>query len=167
MAIDSGTLQSWAKYNNGPIKSAKRTHTRIQNELQTNDRLSNIDFNTFLQGSYANSTIVRASSDVDIVVRLKEMYYADLSGLDEYERDEWRRSSGDPGYSWQKFRSDVVDVLEERFGASAVDPLGKAIEVDTSKLPLNADVLVCANHRAYYNYPNGSVEILCVQHYLR
>ncbi|WP_267643876.1 nucleotidyltransferase domain-containing protein [Haloarchaeobius amylolyticus] len=155
MAIDSGTLESWAQYDSGPIDSAKRTHNRIQNELQASDTLADANFETYLQGSYANYTIVRASSDVDIVVQLKDVYYVDLSGLTSDERDKWRRHSGDPDYSWQAFRTDVADFLESRFGSPAVDPVGKAIEVDTSKLPLNADVLVCADHRDYYNYPNG------------
>lgn len=155
MPIDSETLESWAQYESGPIDSAKRTHNRIQNELQSSDTLAHANFDTYLQGSYANYTIVRASSDVDIVVQLTDMYYVDLSGLSHDERDQWRRSSGDPDYSWHEFRSDVVDVLESRFGSSAVDPVGKAIEVDTGKLPLNADVLVCADHRDYYHYPNG------------
>ena len=155
MPIDSGTLESWAQYESGPIDSAKRTHNRIQNELQYSDILAHANFDTYLQGSYANYTIVRASSDVDVVVHLTDMYYVDLSGLSSAERDQWRRNSGDPDYSWHAFRSDVVDVLKSCFGPSAVDPVGKAIEVDTSKLPLNADVLVCADHRDYYHYPNG------------
>lgn len=155
MPIDSETLESWAQYDSGPIDSAKRTHNRIQNELQSNDTLTHVDFNMYLQGSYANYTIVRASSDVDIVVQLTNMLYADLSGLSPSERDQWRRNSGDPDYSWHEFRSGVVDVLESSFDSSAVEPVGKAIEVETSKLPLNADVLVCADHRDYYHYPNG------------
>ena len=155
MPIDSETLESWAQYDSGPIDSAKRTHNRIQNELQSSEALAHANFDTYLQGSYANYTIVRATSDVDVVVNLTDMYYVDLSGLNPTERDQWRRNSGDPDYSWNQFRSDVVDVLESRFGTSAVDPVGKAIEIETSKLPLNADVLVCADHRDYYHYPNG------------
>lgn len=155
MAIDSGTLESWAQYDSGPIDSAKRTHNRIQDELESSEVLADVNFDPYLQGSYANYTIVRASSDVDIVVQLTDMYYADVSSLSPGERDRWRRNSGDPDYSWYEFRSDVVDVLESRFGSAAVDPVGKAIEVETSKLPLIADVLVCANHRDYYHYPNG------------
>ena len=155
MAIDTKTLESWSQYSSGPINSAKQTHNKIQSELQSSNVLTGVNFDTYLQGSYASYTIVRASSDVDIVVQLKDTYFADLSALNEYEKDKWRRNSGDPDYSWHEFRSDVVDVLESRFGSAAVDPVGKAIEVDTSKLPLNADVLVCANHRDYYNYPNG------------
>lgn len=155
MAIDPGTLKSWAQYDSGPIDSAKRTHNRIQNELNSSNVLAGVDFDTYLQGSYANYTIVRASSDVDIVVQLKDIYYADVSGLGSDERDKWRRTSGDPDYSWNEFRSDVVDILQDRFGSAAVDSVGKAIEVDTTKLPLNADVLVCAGHRDYYHYPNG------------
>ena len=155
MAIDSGTLESWAQYDSGPIDSAKRTHNRIQDELNASNVLAGVDFDTYLQGSYANYTIVRASSDVDIVVHLNDMYYVDLSGLSPDERNRWRRTSGDPDYSWNEFRSDVVDILVDRVGSGAVDPVGKAIEVDTTKLPLSADVLVCADHRDYYTYPNG------------
>lgn len=155
MAIDSNTLDSWAQYDSGPINSAQTTHTKIRDELKASDVLADSEFTSFLQGSYANYTLIRASSDVDVVVRLTDMYYADLSGLNEYDKDKWRRNSGDPDYSWNEFRSDVVDVLEGRYGTSAVDSVGKAIEVDSSALSLNADVLVCADHRDYYHYPNG------------
>lgn len=155
MAIDSDTLESWAQYDTGPIESAKTTQNQIQDELQGSHKLASIGFDSYLQGSYANATIVRASSDVDIVVQLTDMHYADLSGLNEYERDKWKREANDVDYSWQEFRSDVVDVLESQFGASGIDPVGKAIVVETTKLPLDADVLVCTNHRAYYHYPNG------------
>ena len=40
MPIDSGTLESWSQYDSGPIDSAKRTHNRIQNELQSSDTLA-------------------------------------------------------------------------------------------------------------------------------
>lgn len=155
MAIDIATLESWAKYDSGPIESAKQTQNIIQDELQSNSTLAYADFDTYLQGSYANYTIVRASSDVDVVVQLTDIYYVDLSDLSPDERDRWRRNSGDLDHSWHEFRSDIVNVLETRFGSAAVDPVGKAIEVDTTKLPLNADVLVCANHRDYYHYSNG------------
>ncbi len=155
MAIDTETLESWAKYESGPIDSAQRTHNRIQNELKSSNELSEVNFDPYLQGSYANYTIVRSSSDVDIVAQLEDMYYSDLSDLSGSEQNRWRSNSSDPAYGFHEFRADVVDVLESQFGSSAIDPDGKAIEVNTSKLPLNADVLVCANHRDYYHYPNG------------
>ena len=36
------------------------------------------DFKIFLQGSYKNDTNVYGDSDVDVVIRLDEIYYTDL-----------------------------------------------------------------------------------------
>lgn len=155
MAIDTETLESWAQYESGPIDSAKRTHNQIQNELQSSNELADANFDTYLQGSYANYTIVRVSSDVDVVVQRKDIHFFDPSDLSINERNKLRRNSSNPTYGFDEFQSDVVNVLESRFGSLAIDPDGKAIEVDTSKLPLNADVLVCADHQDYYHYPSG------------
>jgi hypothetical protein len=41
------------------------------------------DFKIFLQGSYKNDTNVYGDSDVDVVIRLDEIYYTDLDQLPE------------------------------------------------------------------------------------
>lgn len=158
MTIDSATLDSWASYENGAIQSAQTTHQRIRNVLNGSRSLDANDFDDFLQGSYRNYTIVRGSSDVDIVAKLTSSYRADLSGLSASEKRRWQNQKTGVTYSWQEFRSDVVDALENQYGRDAIKEGNKAIEVNTSALPLNADVLVCQQYRKYYSYPTGYYE---------
>ncbi|WP_439028093.1 nucleotidyltransferase domain-containing protein [Haloarchaeobius sp. DT45] len=158
MTIDSTTLDSWASYESGAIQSAQTTHQRIRNVLNRGRFLNSGDFDDFLQGSYRNYTIVRGSSDVDIVAKLTSSYRADLSGLSASEKQQWQNQRTGVTYSWQEFRTDVVDALEDKYGSGAIKEGNKAVEVDTSALRLNADVLVCQQYRKYYSYPTGYYE---------
>jgi hypothetical protein len=152
MPIDSKTLERWAGYENGAIKSAQATHQRIRKVL--NAKIAK-RFDDFLQGSYANYTIVRGSSDVDIVAKLTDSIRVDLSNLSDEEKRAWRAQQTEPDYSWYDFREDVLDTLRSNYGRSAVQEGEKAIEIDTDSLPLPADVLVCQRYLRYYSYPDG------------
>jgi hypothetical protein len=115
--------------------------------------LSGCDFETFLQGSYANTTLVRGSGDVDIVVRLNETWSSDLSRLDPVERERYQNNTSSASYSWANFRSDVLSVLRSTYSRGAVSEGDKAIEIDTDSLPIGADVVVCLQHRRYTSLP--------------
>jgi hypothetical protein len=153
MPIDTDTLERWAAYKTGAIKSAQDTHQRIRSALH--DRIKDPSFDDFLQGSYANHTIVRGSSDVDIVVALTSSYRADLSDLSATEKQQWEAQQTGPTYTWQGFRKDVLSALRSVYGRSAITGGNKALEVDTDSLPLRADVLVAQEYRKYHSYPSG------------
>ena len=152
MAIDNETLESWTSYETAAIDSAKQTQEKITNALENSDVLDDITFKSYLQGSYANYTIVRESSDVDIIAELEVPYlnYADLDPDDQEEID-----MEEPDYGYEDFRSDVEDVLRDQYPSATIDPNGNAIEIQAPGLPLDADVLVCADYTYYYNYPTG------------
>lgn len=158
MTIDSQTLERWAGYENGAITSAQTTHQRIRSVLNDSQYFSHTDFDDFLQGSYRNYTIVRGSSDVDIVAKLTDTLHVDLSALSDDEKSKWRDDRIEPTYSWGDFRSDVISTLEDHYGTSALTRGGKALEIETSALPLDADVLVSQEFRKYYSYPGGYYE---------
>lgn len=153
MAIDEGTLESWTDPKRAAVKSAEKTHKKIRNALNESDTLADVDFHDFLQGSYANHTIIRDSSDVDIVVRLDDLQYFNLYDLDPEDQEDVDVEQFDYGYD--EFRNDVLSVLQDTYPAGTFDPSGNAIEVSAPGLPLDADVVVCAKYRHYYNYPQG------------
>lgn len=153
MAIPENVLDNWTNYQTAAISSAKETHERIRGALEGSSRLSGHDFDTFLQGSYANTTLVRGSGDVDIIVRLNETRLSDLSRLDPVEKERYRSNTSSASYSWSDFRSDVLDVLTSRYGRGALREGDKAIEVDTDSLPIGADVVVCIQYRLYTSLP--------------
>jgi len=153
MAIPESVLNNWTNYQTAAINSAQETHNRIRGALERSSTLSGLDFGTFLQGSYANTTLIRGSGDVDIVVRLNDTWSTDLSRLDSVEKERYRKNTSSASYSWADFRSDVLDVLRSTYGAGAVEEGDKAIEVDTDSLPMGADVVVCIQHRLYTSLP--------------
>lgn len=149
MAIPERVLDNWTNYETAAIGSAQETHERIRNALEGSSQLSGHDFETFLQGSYANTTLVRGSGDVDIVARLNETWSSDLSRLHPVEQERYQNNTSSASYSWAEFRSDVLDVLKSTYGTGAILEGDKAIEVDTDSLPMGADVVVCMQHRLY------------------
>jgi hypothetical protein len=153
MAIPEHVLDNWTNYQTAAISSAQETHDRIRGALEGSSVLAGHEFETFLQGSYANTTLVRGSGDVDIVVQLNETWLSDLSQLDSVEKERYRNNTSSASYSWANCRSDVLDMLTSRYGAGAIIKGDKAIEVDTDSLPIGADVVVCQQYRLYRSLP--------------
>lgn len=153
MTIDSDTLDRWTRYETAAIDSAQETQEKITDALNDSDILDDIDFDTYLQGSYANYTIVRETSDVDIVAELEELTYFNFNDLDPGDQEDVDVDEMD--YDYFDFRSDVIDVLRNQYPRATIDPTGNAIEIDSPGLPRSADVLVCADYLYYYNFPSG------------
>lgn len=156
MAIDEDILEGWTDPKRAALQSAQDTHKKIRNALNDSATLDDIDFHDFLQGSYANNTIIRESSDVDIVVKLEEFQYFNLHDLDPEDQEDVDVEDYD--YDYDEFRDDVLSVLQDTYSEGDFDPSGNAIEVSAPGLPLDADVLVCVDYVHYYNYPQGYYE---------
>jgi hypothetical protein len=155
MDISEAQLETWAKQ--GPTAQFTATYDTVPAVL--NDTASPYylkDFKIFLQGSYKNDTNVYGDSDVDMVIRLDEIFYADLSFLSEEEkrRYELQRTPGD--YTLSEFKTAVISWLTKKYGTD-VHPGNNAVFIKGSGVRRNADVLVCAKLRRYYTFPqNGS-----------
>lgn len=87
-------------------------------------------------------------SDVDIVIRLNQTYYADTNSLMPDAKTNHQRASSLATYSYSDFKTDVLACLQKTFGAD-VKPGNKAIAIKGSGSRRDADVLVCAQHRRY------------------
>ena len=80
MAIPELQLETWS--HQGSVTQSAQTYDLIQRVL--NDSTSPYhpkDFKIFLQRSYGNDTNVYRDSDVDVVIRLNQTYYADTNWL--------------------------------------------------------------------------------------
>ncbi|WP_254547367.1 nucleotidyltransferase domain-containing protein [Halomarina pelagica] len=155
MPIPESQLETWTNYESAAITSAKETHEKIRETLADPDCILQQDdreFITKLQGSYANTTLVHGSGDVDILVKLTESYRRDLSGLKTTERERYLEHRTSASYGWSEFRRDVISVLEGKYGANAITEGEKCLEVEASSLPLPADVVVCQQYRQYRGY---------------
>jgi hypothetical protein len=151
MAISEAQLEIWAKQ--GPTAQFTATYDMLSGAL--NDSSSPYylkDFKVFLHGSYKNDTNVYGDSDVDVVIRLDEIFYTDLYFLSDEEKKRYdaQRSPGD--YSLDDFKTGVLGWLTKKYG-SDVQPGNKAVFIKGSGARRNADVLICAKLRRYYSFP--------------
>ena len=113
------------------------------------------DFSIFLQGSYKNDTNVYADSDVDVVMRLNQTFYADPSNLPEEDKKLWNAARSDAEYTLDQFKKDVTGWLVKKYGNDV--QLGtKAIYIKGNGNWRNADVLVCCKHRRYTRFKSWS-----------
>ena len=152
MAISEIQLETWS--HQGSIQQSAATYAVIKQALNDpNAPFAWRDYSIFLQGSYRNSTNVRAESDVDIVICLSSTYYSDISCLNDVERARYNADRVPSSYSFDAFKGDVTDWLRTKFGTN-VSVGSKAISVPGSNGRRNADVLACVEHRDYYSYPS-------------
>jgi hypothetical protein len=159
MSIPTRQLERWTKYETAAIDSAKETHKHVRKNIENSSNLNkhDIEFDTLLQGSYANDTIIRSSSDVDILVRLQDPFKADIDELSDSEVDCFHQRGHyqtRDNYDYSAFRTDVINELKDTYGQAAVNEGNKAIEVESSALPLDADVVPVQEYR-YYNQYSG------------
>ena len=85
MAIPERQLETWASQ--GAIATSGSTYQTIRNALLApGTPYAGKDLDVFLQGSYGNDTNVYAESDVDVVIRLDDTFYTDLSDLPADDR---------------------------------------------------------------------------------
>ncbi|MEF8769969.1 MAG: nucleotidyltransferase [Candidatus Accumulibacter phosphatis] len=154
MAIPESQLKTWSAQ--GSIMQSATTYETIKKAL--NDSASPYyakDYSIFLQGSYGNNTNVWKDSDVDIIIRLNQTFYSDLSQLEEGAKSSFDVAYPNVQYGFHEFRAQVVDWLTKQFG-SDVKPGKKAIFISGNNGRRDSDVLVCAKLRRYRNGSTGT-----------
>jgi hypothetical protein len=145
LTIPEGQLATWARYVDAP--QSRQTADIIRNELrQVGTSVTTTSYEVYLQGSYRNHTNIFRDSDVDLVVELEQTFYSDVSLLTPDEQQLRERSYPPATLTLQDFRNQVLRQLRRRFG-DLVEDGNKAIKVGGLGERLNADVLVCAEHR--------------------
>lgn len=153
MAIPESQLDTWS--HQGSVTQSASTYETIRTVL--NDNTSpyySKDFSIFLQGSYGNDTNVFRDSDVDVVIRLNQTYYADTKQLNEAAKANYDKAFSRATYAYPEFKADVLAWLTKKYG-SDVKAGKKAIFIKANGSRRNADVLVCTNHRRYREGSNG------------
>lgn len=163
MAIPEDKFEDWNS--TGADEGSKAARNTIYNALRSErsplEQKGN-DYDPFLQGSYAESTHTRGSSDVDVVVKLTSAWQRDLTELSPAERERYEDSvNDDPDYVYDEFRGDVYTALKTKFGAGSVHWSSKAIKIssdDVSSLDVDVDIVPCQEYRVYHAFPEGNVE---------
>lgn len=151
MAIPEAILDGWS--NIGAIQQSAATYETIRAVLK--DRAapySGRSFDVFLQGSYGNHTNIRTDSDVDIVIWTDAVFYYDVQRLQPAARANFENAfPGAANYTYDLFKAEVVGWLQRHFGRD-VTVGSKAIRIEGNGGRRDADVLVAAEHRQYWDY---------------
>jgi len=112
MKFSEETFNSWKR----PASETEEQRisnaiSMIKDAIRNSEKLKNKNIDIFVQGSYGNNTNVRAKSDVDVCIMLKDTFNSKYpEGL---TRDDYGFSSSD--YSFQMFKKDVIEALNQKY----------------------------------------------------
>lgn len=155
--ISVAKLKRWTNYRTAATTAARDTHRTVRAGLEDGELRGaedGLEFATKLQGSYRNTTMVRGSGDVDILLIRTDAYHADFSQIPDHSTD--FSPAENPRKAFDNHAEAVYRTLQYQYGASNVSLGGKAIEIDTDSLPRGADIVPCLQHRKYWeNYPGN------------
>ncbi|MGP2832034.1 nucleotidyltransferase domain-containing protein [Serratia nevei] len=150
MGIPESQLETWS--HQGSITQSASTYSTIKNALESaSAAYHGKNFKVFLQGSYGNDTNIYAESDVDVVIRLDDVYYSDLTQLSPEDKEAYDRAFVPATYSYDQYKQDVLKVLADRFG-SDVKAGDKAIAVEANGNRRKADIIASMQFRRYWKF---------------
>ncbi len=146
--IPEDQLARWS--NQGGTTNSIAAHKSIRAALEATDSIIyGRNFEIFLQGSYKNSTNIRADSDVDVVVQSNEVFYKNLSRLPIDQQAAQLRSYGPGRHDAKDWRADVENALRKKFGKALQASSGKAFHVITGPDHMTADILAAVQFKNY------------------
>ena len=134
------------------------TKTVLEEALADAPQLRRCDFETFVQGSYANETNIHGDSDVDLVVQMRLPFEENIRALDVEERNRFYDKYGDTVYGWPQFRADVLARLRERYFVTEGRKCINIEDID-AVLRIPADIVPAIEYRQYSGFPAADLEI--------
>jgi hypothetical protein len=150
MGIPESQLDVWS--HQGSITQSATTYNTIKSALEaTSTAYHGKNYTVFLQGSYGNDTNIYAESDVDVVIRLDDVYYSDLTQLSPEDKEAYDHAFVPATYSYDQYKKDVLKALTDRFG-SDVKAGDKAIAVAANGSRRKADVIASMQFRRYWKF---------------
>ena len=145
------TLKSWSERpSNAEQDRIDRTERLIREALNKSSDAQVQSARVFAKGSVRMRTNIRKTSDIDICVEARSVFYADYPEGKSHES--YGNSSSD--YTFTMFRHSIEKALITEFGSGVVDISGsKAIRInaDVSGSRIDADVVAAFEHRRYNN----------------
>lgn len=120
----------------------------LDNVMEAFGFLEKPELNIFLQGSYANHTNISRSSDVDLVVMIKNKWIAYTEELQPQEIEKYRNSVRSVGYKLKRFREDIHTIL--RIGLKrGISANNKCLSIKGIPGLCDADVIPSFTYRKY------------------
>jgi predicted nucleotidyltransferase len=134
------------------------TEAVLREALQYATRLRDHPYEIFLQGSYANRTNIKQSSDVDLVVMLQLPFEENVEALGTPDLANFTKRYEETFYGWEEFREDVLASLREQY---FVQEGNKCVDIRDwdSLVRVPADILPAVEYRLYEAFPLPGVEI--------
>lgn len=155
--ISRRKLERWTNSGTADQEEARDTHWEIRDELSEGSLQGvsdGLEFTTYLQGSYRNTTMVYDSGDVDILVIRTDTYHADFSEAPATSTEVAPTSN--PRQMFEEHAEGVYRTLQAQYGARNVERGEKAIDVESDDLPLGADVVPCLQYRLFWSRQPGN-----------
>ena len=113
----------------------------------------------FLQGSYRNNTHVAKSSDVDVVIRVKNIWKDNREVLPPDQRAKYEAAYSSVLYPFGEFKNDILVALSKHFGADNLQNDQKCIKVLEHAKYGTADVIPCFTYRLYGNFQSVEQDV--------
>lgn len=151
MATTIQERQDWVAQ--GSVEASSRTYTSVKTALERSAELRNLNYEVFLQGSYANSTNTRGDSDVDVVVMLTSTFMPNTSRLSSVEKERYESSRIPGTTSSHDFRAMIQRALYSYYDRGLVEPKNKCIKVRKRAGYVDADVVPAMQERLLTGYP--------------
>ncbi len=144
--FSESTLSAWSRAaSTSEEQRISRAISMIKDAINNSDQLSTKDIKFFVQGSYANNTNVRANSDIDICIMLKDTFSAEYpNGL---TREDYGFSASN--YDFSTYRSAVIKALSNKFSNENIIPGNKSIKIKSNSYHIEADAVPCFQYRNY------------------
>lgn len=117
----------------------------IKDAVIGSDELSGMDIEVFVQGSYANNTNVRTSSDVDVCIMLRSTFYTKYP--DGMTHKDYGFSEGK--ISFNEYKNRVAKALEEKFGFASISVGNKSIKIKSNTYHVDADAVIAFKLKNY------------------
>lgn len=110
----------------------------IKDAISRSTELEDLAIEVFVQGSYANNTNVRTSSDVDICIMLTSTFYTNYP--DGMTDKDYGFSAGT--ISFDEYKNRVEKAIEDKFGSSSISVGNKSIKIKSNTYHVDADAVV-------------------------
>lgn len=160
MVISEQQLEVWS--HTGADTGAKMAYDRVKNILSSSNFSKKSEVDIFLQGSYANTTHIRADSDVDVIIRLTTVINSDISRLSELQKQEHSKLPNST-YGHYELRQELVSVFKSILGHQNVEEHKKCIRLNLGDSYLSVDVIPCLSYRVYRAYPSDYIEGISIK----
>lgn len=122
----------------------------IKDALNNHPALKTRDTTIILQGSFRNNTNIRRDSDIDICVRLNDVFFGHYP--EGYTKEQYGNVDAD--YTYAEYKNEIGEALRNKFGHDQVRRGNKAYAIDSNSYRVKADVVAALEHRRYCKPPS-------------